>query len=334
MSQDCAIGRKRMKFSIVITTYNRLHLLKRAIDSALRQTIPCEVVVADDCSLDGTQEYLNYCREKFFESGNSRFVYHRNEVNSGHAATVNAGVLKSTGDWIKFLDDDDYLAPNCLEEMARAIALHPQAAIVSCIAAQINEQEVELSRTPQLGTGLAFYTPQADIHYGMLLELLPFGTPVQVACRRDVFLQTGGWNSQLDTNCDDIDSWINIAKFGDAIFINHCLAYRTVWQGACNQKFSLSRRLNTNLVMKEKIYALVDEKHRDHIPALKDIENYLKLHWLIVALKQKNFQSINSILFSSIPAVFSWQAWHLLFNALLNRQNFGSTQIQKYVLIK
>ncbi|MGL4501076.1 MAG: glycosyltransferase family 2 protein, partial [Planktothrix sp.] len=35
-----------MKFSIVITTYNRIALLKRAIDSALKQTIPCEVVIA------------------------------------------------------------------------------------------------------------------------------------------------------------------------------------------------------------------------------------------------------------------------------------------------
>ncbi|MFQ4142042.1 glycosyltransferase family 2 protein [Chlorogloeopsis sp. ULAP02] len=323
-----------MKLSIVITTYNRLQLLKRAIDSAVRQTIPCEVVVADDCSSDGTQEYLNNCREKFSESGKFRFVYHRNEVNSGHAATVNAGVLNSTGDWIKFLDDDDYLAPNCLEEITRAIALRPQAVIVSCMAAQINEQEVELSRTPQLGAGLAFYTPQADIHYGMLLELLPFGTPVQVACRRDVFLQTGGWDSKLDTNCDDIDSWINLAKFGDAIFINQCLAYRTIWQGACNHKFSLSRRLNTNLVMKEKIYALVNEKHHAHIPALKDIQNYLKLHWLLVALKQKNFQSLNNIMFFSSPAIFSWQAWRLLFNALLNRRNSNSAQIQKYVLIK
>ena len=43
-----------MKFSVVITTYNRLDLLKRAINSALNQTLKCEVVVADDCSSDGT----------------------------------------------------------------------------------------------------------------------------------------------------------------------------------------------------------------------------------------------------------------------------------------
>lgn len=321
-----------MKFSVVITTYNRLNLLKRAINSALNQTITTEVVVADDCSSDGTQEYVNSLAQKLSLSRDYRLVYHRNEVNSGHSATVNAGIVRASGDWIKFLDDDDYLAANCLEEMARAIALHPQAALCSCIAAQVNEQEVELYRTPQIGPGLAFYIPQADIHYGMLLELLPFGTPVQVACRRDVFLQTGGWDSKFDANCDDIDSWIHIAKFGDAIFLNQCLAYRTMWQGAYNYKFSLSRRLDTNILMKEKIYAFVDEKHRFHVPELEDIKNYLKLHWSIVAIKQRNFQNLINILF---PSIFSWKAWQLLFNAALARRfTHHNTHIRKCVLIE
>jgi glycosyltransferase involved in cell wall biosynthesis len=168
-----------MKFSVVITTYNRLNLLKRALNSALNQTIPCEVVVADDCSSDETEQYIK-------SLGNS-VVYHRHPVNKGHAATVNAGVQQASGDWIKFLDDDDYLAPNCIAEMTRAIALCPGAVISSRVAAQVDSYETELSRTPQIGPGLAFYIPQADLHYGILLELVPFGTPVQVACSRDAF---------------------------------------------------------------------------------------------------------------------------------------------------
>jgi glycosyltransferase involved in cell wall biosynthesis len=326
-----ATGVSVMKFSVVITTYNRLNLLKRAINSALNQTIATEVVVADDCSSDGTQEYVNSLMKKLSLSGDSRLVYHRNEVNSGHSATVNAGVGKASGEWIKFLDDDDYLAVNCLEEMARAIALQPQAVICSCIAAQVDENEVECDRTPQVGPGLAFYVPQADIHYGMLLELLPFGTPVQVACRRDAFLQTGGWDSKFDANCDDIDSWIHIAKFGDAIFLNQCLAYRTMWSGAYNHKFSPSRRLNANILIKEKIYALVDEMHHSHIPTLKDIQDYLKLHWFIVAIKQKNFHNIINIIF---PSVFSWKAWQLLLNAVLARHfHYQNSHVRKFVLI-
>ncbi|MBD6614878.1 glycosyltransferase family 2 protein [Komarekiella sp. 'clone 1'] len=312
-----------MKFSIVITTYNRLNLLQRAIDSALNQTLKCEVVVVDDCSSDDTQTYIK-------SLGNS-VVYHRNEVNQGHAATVNAGVAKASGDWIKFLDDDDYLAPNCLEEMAKAIALCPDAVICSCVAAQVDCNEVEISRTPKLGSGLAFYIPQADIHYGMLLELLPFGTPVQVACRRDAFLQTGGWDSTLDANCDDIDSWIRIVQFGHAIFLNQCLAYRTIWPGAYNQKFSLTQRLATNILMKEKIYALVDEQYRSKVPLLQDIKNYLKLHWILVALKQRNMKNFLLMIDES---VLSLLAWRLLLTAFLSRHfPERNSHIRKFVLI-
>ncbi|MEM9923470.1 MAG: glycosyltransferase family 2 protein [Cyanobacteria bacterium P01_D01_bin.50] len=320
-----------MKFSVVITTYNRLNLLKRAINSALNQTIECEVIVADDCSSDGTAEYVKNFKEQLPPRQQQRIVYTGNTTNCGHAATVNAGISLAQGEWIKFLDDDDYLAHNCLEEMQRAIALRENAAIVSCIAIQVNELNLEVSRTPVLGPGLAFYIPQADIHYGMLLERLPFGTPVQVACTREAFLKSGGWDIKL-TSCDDIDSWIRIAQFGDAIFLNQCLAYRTIWSGGYDQKIFLTHRLNTNISMKKKIYALVDEKYRSQIPAFDDIRNYLKLHWAIVALKQKKVKNFIKLVDAS---VLSLTAWRLLFTSILARRgNIQSPNLPKIVLIK
>lgn len=313
-----------MKFSIVISTYNRLNLLRRAIDSALKQTMSCEVVVVDDCSCEETADYVR--------SLGDAVVYHRHEVNQGHAATVNTGVQKASGDWIKFLDDDDYLDVNCIAKMAQAIALCPDAVICSCIAAQVDSNEVEISRTPEFGPGLAFYIPQTDIHYGMLLELVPFGTPVQVACRRDAFLQTGGWDYRLNTNCDDIDSWIKIAQFGHGVFINQCLAYRTIWTGAYNQKFSFIQRLNTNILMKEKIYNLVNEKHRPYLPALEDIKKYLKLHWTVVALKQKDLSSFLALINTS---TCSLNTLRFLINVVYSRRaKMYNSHIQKCVLIQ
>lgn len=298
----------QMKFSIVITTYNRLSFLKRAIDSALAQTVACEVVVADDCSSDDTEDYVR--------SLGAGVTYHRNPKNMGHAATMNAGVEVASGDWIKPVDDDDYLDPNCIKEMMRAIALRQEAVIISCQAAQVDVNQVEISRTRKMGPGQAFYIPQADIHYGMLLEQIPFGTPIQVAFRRDAFIQSGGWDSNLDANFDDIDSWLRIAQFGDAIFINKCLAYRTVWPGGYNQKFSLQKRLETNILIKEKIHALVNEEHRALIPEIDAIRAYVKLHWGLVALKQKAY--LSSIKFA-FPAVLSPKAWNLLIEAIVSR---------------
>lgn len=294
--------------SIVITTYNRLNLLQRAIDSALAQTIPCEVIVVDDCSSDQTESYVKERCKNLENQSDKPLIYHRNKTNLGHSKSVNAGVELATKDWIKPLDDDDYLAPNCLEVMQNAIALHPQAVICSSQAAQVDANEVEISKTRQVGLGKACYLMQEDIHYGMLLELVPFGTPAQVAFSRAAFLKSGGWDSSLDANFDDIDSWIKIAQFGDAIFINECLSYRTLWEGAYNQKFALQKRLNTNILIKERIYANVNKKY-NNIPKLQDIQAYLKLHWSLVALKQGKLMEAAKI---SLPALLSANAWQLL----------------------
>ena len=320
-----------MKFSIVITTYNRLNLLIRAIDSALAQTIPCEVVVVDDCSTDGTPAYVQERCERLASAGDKRLIYHRNPENIGHSKSVNASVELATGDWIKLLDDDDYLASNCIEEMANAIALRPQAVICSCQAAQVDVNGIELSRTRKTGPGKAFYIPQEDIHYGMLMEQVPFGTPVQVAFSRDAFLKTEGWDSNLDTNFDDIDSWIKIAQFGDAIFINECLSYRTIWQGAYNYKFSFQQRLTTNILIKEKIHSLVSQKHQINTPKLQDIRNYMKLYWTLVALKQGKLLDAAKL---SFPASFSPTAWKILAKVMRSRQNINQpSSLQKLVLI-
>jgi glycosyltransferase involved in cell wall biosynthesis len=298
-----------MKFSIVITTYNRLQFLQRAIESALNQTVDCEVVVVDDCSADGTEAYL--------KSLGNRVVYHRNSTNLGHSETVNIGIKIAAGEWIKLLDDDDYLVPECIEKLNSAISSCPNAAICSCQAIQVNENGLELSRTKYNGFGNVFYISQEDIHYGMLLDIVPFGTPVQVAFTREAFLKSGGWDSAFDGNCDDINSWIKIAKYGDAVFINDYLAYRTIWSGGCHKQLTLKQRLDTNYILKEQICNLISEKYASSLPTLKIIYLYLKLHWFLVGLKQK--QPLEAIKVAN-KALFSLKAWFFLYNLRFSKK--------------
>jgi hypothetical protein len=150
----------------------------------------------------------------------------------------------------------------------------------------------------------------------MLLEKLPFGTPVQVAFQRDAFLESGGWDLRLDV-CDDIDSWIRIAQFGDALFINQRMAYRTLWSGGYNQYSSIQKRLESNLMIKDKIYSLINEKYIGVVPPLSDIHDYLKLYWSVVALKQKNFVTFLNLAF---PSALSIKSWKLLLNAIRLKQ--------------
>ncbi|NER80108.1 MAG: glycosyltransferase family 2 protein [Leptolyngbya sp. SIO1D8] len=311
-----------MKFSVVITTYNRLDLLKRAIACALNQTLPCEVVVVDDASTDGTEAYVR--------SLGNQVVYHRNAQNLNHAGSVNAGVNVASGDWIKLLDDDDYLADNCIEKMAAAIDLHPEAVICSCQAAQVDEAGNELKRTAATGPGEVFYIPQKAVHYGMLLDQVPFGTPVQVAVRRDAFLKTGGWDTTMTTNYDDIDSWVRVVEHGDALFINECLTYRTVWSGGFEQRMDLSNRLKLNITIKERISERVSEDYQQKCPSMKAMSDYLHLHWGLVALKQRKLSTAASLCF---PAALSPKAWGLLNQARALRKDAATQALIPKIVI-
>ncbi|MGK7941964.1 MAG: glycosyltransferase family 2 protein [Crocosphaera sp.] len=294
-----------MKWCVLITTYNRCQLLKRAIDSAMAQTIPCEIIVIDDASTDETGDYLR--------SLGNKIKFQSNKNNCGHSASVNRGVQLADGDWIKMLDDDDYLAANCLEMMNEAVSVYPQAVICSVKAIQINKNGIKCGKTPSVGSQKITHIPQRHIHSQMLIERLPFGTPVQIAFRKDAFLRSGGWDSKLDLHYDDIDSWIRISQFGDAVFINQYLAYRYVWLGGYNKQLPIKKRLAMNWLIKQRLYSLIDHQYHTHLPSLSDLQNYLQLYWGLIALKQLELITCYQLVF---PAILSIQAWRLLFNAL------------------
>lgn len=309
-----------VKWCILITTYNRCQLLKRAVESAIAQTLPCEIIVIDDASTDETRNYL--------KSWGDRVRFHSNDLNCGHAACVNRGVQLATADWIKLLDDDDYLAPNCLERMNQAISAYPEGVICSVKAVQIQENGRKLRETPSVGTQKVTHISQPFIHYQMLIEQLPFGTPAQVGFRKDAFLRSGGWDSQMDLHYDDTDSWMKIAQFGDAIFINQCLAYRYVWPGGYNKQLPIKKRLAMNLLIKQRLYGLIDQEYQAYLPKPCEMQSYLRLYWGFIALKQLRLITCCQLIF---PAILSIQAWRLLFNALFTAKYAQIYQAQSTI---
>ncbi|MEJ5177296.1 glycosyltransferase [Erwinia sp. MYb416] len=90
--------------SIYIPTFNRLQLLTRALDSVRNQSYKnIEVIVVDDHSSDGTQDYL--AEVALIDQ---RVKYILKEVNSGACASRNLAIDKAMGVYITGLDDDDY----------------------------------------------------------------------------------------------------------------------------------------------------------------------------------------------------------------------------------
>lgn len=103
------------KVSVIIPTYNRSDFLARAVDSVLKQTYAnIEIVVVDDNPLDSIERKLSL--EKMMKYDNNvRVLYIKNEKNLGGALSRNEGILKSTGNYITFLDDDDIYLPEKVE---------------------------------------------------------------------------------------------------------------------------------------------------------------------------------------------------------------------------
>jgi glycosyltransferase involved in cell wall biosynthesis len=89
-----------MKISVTIPTFNRAHLLPIAIDSVLKQTYEnVEIVVIDDGSTDNTADVVARYGDRV------RYYW---QPNGGLGAARNAGLDRAEGDWIAFLDSDDY----------------------------------------------------------------------------------------------------------------------------------------------------------------------------------------------------------------------------------
>ncbi len=105
------------RFSVVIPAYNASATLERAIDSVCAQTRPAhEIIVVDDGSSDTTSDVAH----KF----GARITLIRQD-NAGVAAARNAGARMATGDWLAFLDADDWYAPDRLRLHADWIADDP-----------------------------------------------------------------------------------------------------------------------------------------------------------------------------------------------------------------
>jgi len=102
-------------FSIIIPTYNRADDLKNAVQSVLNQKIEdYEIIIVDDASTDHTKSII----KKFTDP---RIIFFSKSKNEERAKARNFGIKKANGDYITFLDSDDVIYPNFLEEGKKMI---------------------------------------------------------------------------------------------------------------------------------------------------------------------------------------------------------------------
>ena len=103
-----------MKFSIIVPTYNRKEYISKCIESVLNQTYDnFELIIVDDGSTDNTEDIIKSYTDK-------RIKYYKNQ-NHGIGYSRNYGINKAVGDYLIFLDSDDYFSNNTLDVISKNI---------------------------------------------------------------------------------------------------------------------------------------------------------------------------------------------------------------------
>lgn len=176
--------------SVIVPTYNRVGLLRECMLSVYRQTYrPIELLVVDDGSTDGTEKAVKEFVEEFRED-DFRISYLKQD-NKGPASARNAGFRASSGSFIQFLDSDDILLPQKLEEEVRYLQENNCDLVYS--KAQFVNEHLNLIQGKFWGEKLT----QTPLDF--------FNFPWQTMCalyRRETLLSGGGFVEDLLVNED------------------------------------------------------------------------------------------------------------------------------------
>lgn len=101
--------------SVIITTYNRSHILPRAVQNILKQTYQnFELIIVDDASTDDTNKVVK-------ELASDKIRYIRNPENKGVSHARNVGIKAAKGDYVVYQDDDDISRMDKLEKLVHVI---------------------------------------------------------------------------------------------------------------------------------------------------------------------------------------------------------------------
>ena len=207
---------RQPKLSVIIPLSNKAPYVKKALESVCQQTFKdWELIVVDDGSTDNS---ATIC-EKFIEEAlqtihNTLYIIH--QTNSGVSAARNNGVAKASGNYIAFLDADDWWEPTFLEKMLQLIEDYPEAGLYACNYVYYKPGKTHVALN--IPTGYINY-PKAYYEGGAM----PVWTGAAIMPRA-VFNEMGGFPLGIKLG-EDFLLWAKIAMQYPVAFLNESLAW-------------------------------------------------------------------------------------------------------------
>ena len=167
--------------SVIVPTYNREHMIGRALESVLAQEFTdFELIVVDDASTDNTEAVVR-------ASGDSRIRYIREPANGGPNAARNRGMREARGEFLAFLDSDDEWLPGKLgRQVARFSELPDRVGAVYTGVETIDDDGSVSHFVPEL---------RGRLHSKLLARNVLHGASQSIMIRRSVAREAMPWGS-------------------------------------------------------------------------------------------------------------------------------------------
>jgi glycosyltransferase involved in cell wall biosynthesis len=198
------------RLSVIIPTYNRASLVRAAVDSVLRQTVPPhEVLVCDDGSTDDTLALL---RTVFADVPKVKVL---SLPHSGlPAATRNAGIAAASGEWLGFLDSDDVWLPEKTARQLAVIQSHPAIGLV-CANAFVAEHGDD----PHVRPTLLRHVPTGEVTLARLLEENVVITSSALV-KRTLLVDAGAFSARQELrSVEDHELWLRMATLAPVYYL-------------------------------------------------------------------------------------------------------------------
>lgn len=197
--------------STVIPTYKRADMLGRAIDSVLNQTYRnVEVVVVDDNNPETEFRWnTELIMEKYINNPHVKYIKH--EKNKNGSVARNTGIKHASGEYICFLDDDNYFYPTKIEKQLNYLLQNPEFHAVYC-GWDFEDETV-----------IPYKTGKLD--YEQLLGSYIIDTNL-IMMKKSIIAEFGGWDERLRRN-QDVSFMLRYFSLGYKIgVVKESLVYR------------------------------------------------------------------------------------------------------------